>query len=83
LEALVGKQVTIEGNVTVQKAGLVLETSGPPIVLEYRGAQDASWPAPGTHVRATGTLRVVEGVSREYRFRLEHPQSRIIENPAR
>jgi hypothetical protein len=83
LEPLVGKPVVLEGKVTMQKAGYVLETSGLPIILEYRGAQNATWPTPGTRVQVTGTLRAAEGARSEYRYHLEHPQSRIVADPTR
>ena len=80
LEALVDRKVTLEGKVELHKAGLVLQTSGPPVILEYRGAQDASWPEVGTRVRVTGVLRAG---GREYPFRLEHPRSTRLDNSAR
>jgi hypothetical protein len=83
LQPLVGKEVILEGQVTLTKAGLVLRTSGLPIILEYLGAQDATWPEPGIRVQVTGVLRKYEVEHTEYRFRLERPQSTIIENQAR
>jgi hypothetical protein len=82
LESLVGKKVILEGRVELHKAGYVLKTSAPPIVLEYFGAQDASWPEVGTRVQVTGTLRASQGTRGEYPFRLEHPRSTLLENPA-
>ena len=73
LEPLSGRLVALEGRVELRKAGLVLVTSGPPVILEYRGAEDATWPKPGGRVRATGILRVTG--TGEGRFRLEHPRS--------
>src|SRR4051794_10658277 len=73
LESLAGRQLTLEGQVELHKEGLVLSNSGPPIVLEYYGAADASWPKVGTHVQVTGTLRLRRGPREEYPFRLDRP----------
>jgi hypothetical protein len=75
--------VTLEGRVSLHKAGLVLETSGPMILLDYLGAADASWPTPGTHAQVTGVLRAAGDAGRDYPFKLERPQSKVVENSAR
>jgi hypothetical protein len=83
LESFAGRSVTLEGKVEDSKAGYVLKTSGAPIILEYYGAQDASWPTPGTWIEVTGTLKVVTESGEQYRFRLQKPRSRLIQAPVR
>ena len=80
LESLLGKKVTLEGQVELHKAGYVLKTSGPAIVLECDGAQGEVWSRVGTRVQLTGTLRATEapppylGARQAYPFHLEHPR---------
>ena len=95
LQSLAGKPVTLEGSVAIVKAGLVLRTSGPTITLEYWGAEKDSWPKPGDYVQVTGILRGLEpdgGAPTTlpgqlhmwpYAFRLESPESRAVDKPAR
>jgi hypothetical protein len=83
LESLDNKPVTLEGQVIDGKEGYILHTSGPQIHLEYRGAQDGSWPKVGTRVQVSGTLRVIKEARPGYRFHLEYPQSRTLENTVR
>jgi hypothetical protein len=79
---LVGKRVTLEGKFAMRKAGYLLETSGPVVLLDYRGKPEGTWPALGDLVQVTGTLRAAAPF-REYKFRLEHPQSKIVKTRAR
>ena len=73
LESLVGRSVTLQGQVELHKAGLVLITSGSQVILEYRGAADDSWPSPGSRIEVTGTLQATNSRWEKFPFRLEHP----------
>jgi hypothetical protein len=79
LHSLLGQAVTVEGRVILTKEGMLLGTTSESIYLDYRGANDGSWPTQGSHVRATGILRLEQRKWGES-FHLERPESQPVQS---